>query len=248
MTRTVGFIVARARIEMRQLLTKCVLLLAAAPAAPALFAQGVAPDALLRAVTFEVIETIKQDQQLHAVDPAKVMVLVETRIAPLVDFDRLTRLAMARNWVLATPEQQRVLTAEFKTLLVRTYSTALAHYRGEVIVFKQLRAAPLDTEVTVKSEVKQPGEERVTLDYVMEKTPAGWRIYDVKVGGVRMVTTYRDVFAEKVRDGGVDGLIKFLADENRGGGSRFNAIKTSFWEKSRVMYAIFQNMVRSAPH
>jgi phospholipid transport system substrate-binding protein len=157
----------------------------------------------------------------------------------------MTRLAMARNWRLATPEQQRVLTEEFKTLLVRTYTTALAHYRGEVINFKPLRAAPLDTEVTVRSEVKQPGKERMTLDYHMEKTPAGWKIYDVKVAGVRLVATYRDVFAEKVRDGGVDGLIKFLVDGNRGGGSRFNSVKTSFWEKSRVMYAIFQNMFRS---
>jgi phospholipid transport system substrate-binding protein len=128
---------------------------------------------------------------------------------------------------------------------VRTYSTALAHYSGEVIDFKPLRAAPLGSEVTVRSEVRQPGKERMNLDYKMEKTPAGWKIYDVKVAGVCLVTTYRDVFAEKVRDGGVDGLIKFLVDENRGGGSRFNSIKTSFWEKSRVMYAIFQNVFRS---
>jgi len=85
----------------------------------------------------------------------------------------------------------------------------------------------------------------MTLDYMMEKTQAGWKIYNVKVAGVCLVTNYRDVFAEKVRDGGVDGLIKFLADENRGGGSRFNSITSSFWEKSRVMYAIFQNMVWS---
>ena len=224
---------------------KYVLLLALALAAPASLAQGVAPDALLRAVTVEVIDKIKQEQELHAVDPAKVAALVETRILPLFDFVHMTRLAMARNWRLATPEQQRVLTEEFKTLLVRTYSTALAHYRGEVIDVKQLRAPPLGSEVTVRSDVKQPGKERMTLDYEMEKTPAGWKIYDVKVAGVCLVTTYRDLFAEKVRDGGVDGLIKFLVDENRGGGSRFNSIKTSFWEKSRVMYAIFQNVFRS---
>jgi phospholipid transport system substrate-binding protein len=230
---------------MQELVVKYVLLLALALAAPASLAQGVAPDALLRAVTVEVIDKIKQEQELHAVDPAKVAALVETRILPLFDFVHMTRLAMARNWRLATPEQQRVLTEEFKTLLVRTYSTALAHYRGEVIDVKQLRAPPLGSEVTVRSDVKQPGKERMTLDYEMEKTPAGWKIYDVKVAGVCLVTTYRDLFAEKVRDGGVDGLIKFLVDENRGGGSRFNSIKTSFWEKSRVMYAIFQNVFRS---
>jgi phospholipid transport system substrate-binding protein len=234
------------RSGMQERVAKHLLLLSLLLAAPALCAQGVAPDALLRAVTFEVIDIIKEDQRLHAADPAKVAAMVETRIVPLVDFVHMTRLAMARNWRLATSEQQRVLTAEFKTLLVRTYSTALAQYHGEVVNFKQLRVAPLDTEVTVRSEVRQPGKERMTLDYEMQSTASGWKIYDVKVAGVRMVTTYRDVFAEKVRAGGVDGLIKFLADGNRGGGSRFNAIKSSFWEKSRVMYAIFQNIFRNA--
>ena len=115
---------------------------------------------------------------------------------------------------------------------------------GAVLVSLTL-LAPLDTEVTVRSEVKQPWKERMTLDYEMEKTPAGWKIYDVKVAGVRLVTTYREVFAEKVRDGGVDGLIKSLVDGNRGGQSKFNSVKAAFWEKSRVMYAILQNMFRS---
>lgn len=222
---------------------KGVLLLALALAAPASFAQGIAPDALLRAVTVQVIDNLKQDQERKQLDPAKIAALVEKRIAPLFDFAQLTQLAMARYWPLATPEQQSLLTEEFKKLLLRNYSTALARYREELIVFKQLRAAPLENEVTVRSEVKRPGEERMSLDYMMKKTPAGWKIYNVKFAGVCLVTNYRDIFAEKVRDGGVDGLIKFLAEENRGGGSRFNSIKSSFWEKSRVVYAIFQNMV-----
>jgi phospholipid transport system substrate-binding protein len=229
---------------MLELVARYVLLLALAIAAPASLAQDVAPDALLRAVAVDVIDKITQNQELQVPDPAKVAVLVETEILPLFDFVHMTRLAMARNWRLATPEQQRVLTEEFKTLLMRTYWTALTHYRGEVIDFKPLRAAPLDTRVTVRSDVKQPGKERMTLDYDMEKTPAGWKIYDVKVAGVRLVTTYREVFAEKVRAGGVDGLIKSLADRNRGG-SGFNSVKTAFWEKFRVMYAIFQNEFRS---
>jgi phospholipid transport system substrate-binding protein len=230
---------------MQERAAKYVLLLALASVAPASIAQAVAPDALLRAVTIEVIDKISQDRELRAADPARVAALVETTILPLFDFVHMTRLAMARNWRLATPEQQRELIEEFRILLVRTYSTALAHYSGEVIAFKPLRAAPHDTEVTVRSEVKQPGKERMILDYEMEKTAAGWKIYDVKVAGVRLVTTYRDVFAEKVRDVGVDGLIKFLADGNRGGGSRFNSVKNSFWEKSRVISAIFQNIFRS---
>lgn len=230
---------------MHDPIAKYLLLLALALAPPASLAQGVAPDALLRAVSLQVIDNIKQDQEHHPIDPAKIAALVERRIAPLFDFVHLTRLAMARNWALATPEQQRVLIAEFKTLLLQPYATALARYREERIDFKQLRAAPHDTEVTVRSEVKRPWEERMTLDYMMQNTPAGWKIYNVKVAGVCLVTNYRDIFAEKVRDVGVDGLIKFLADENRGGGSRFNSIKTSFWEKSQVVYAIFQNMVWS---
>jgi phospholipid transport system substrate-binding protein len=227
---------------------KYVLLLALALAAPASLAQDVAPDALLRAVTVEVIDKIKQDQGHQAVDPAKVAALIETSILPLFDFVHMTRLAVAQNWRLATPEQQKVLTEEFKTMLVRSYSNALTHYRGEVIDVKQLRVAALGTEVMVRSEVKQAEEEPMTMDYQMEKTAAGWKIYDVKVAGVSLVTTHRDVFAEKVREGGVDGLIKFLADENRGGSSRFNSIKNLVWEKSRVIYEIFQDLFRSGRH
>ena len=230
---------------MQGLIAKCVLMLAVTLAASASLAQGVAPEALLRAVTVKVIDKIKQDPGFQAANSAKVVALVETNIVPLFDFVHMTRLAMARNWRLATPEQQRVLTEEFKTLLVRTYSTALAHYRGEIIDFRNLRAASPATEVTVRSVVRQPGKEPMTLDYDMEKTPEGWKIYDVKVAGVRLVATYREVFAEKVRDAGVEGLIESLTEGNRGGSSRFNSIKNSFWEKSRVMYAIFQNVFRS---
>ena len=230
---------------MQDLVAKSALMLALALTAPALFAQDLAPDALLRAVTVKVIDKIKQGPESRAVEPADIAGLVDSDIAPLFDFVHMTRLAMARNWRLSTPEQQRVLSEEFKTLLVRTYSNALAQYRNEVIDFKRLHVTPHDADVTVKSEIRRPGKERMTLDYEMEKTPAGWRIYDVKVAGVGLVTTYREVFAEKVRESGVDGLISFLADGNREGGSRFNSVKSSFWEKSRLMYAIFQNMFRS---
>jgi|SRR5665647_1139636 len=229
---------------MQDTVGKFALMLALLLTAPAASAQGVAPDALLRAVSVKVIDKIQQGRESRPADLANVAGLVETDIVPLFDFFHLTRLAMARNWRLTTPEQQRVLTAEFKTLLVRSYSNALAQYRDEVIDFKRLRVVPRDTDVTVRSEVKQPGKQRMTLDYEMEHTPAGWKIYDVKVAGVGLVTTYREVFAEKVREGGVDGLIKFLVDGNREGASRFNSVKSSFWEKSQVMYAIFQNLFR----
>lgn len=229
---------------MQGLIAKYVLMLALALAAPVALAQGVAPDALLRAVSVKVIDIIRHDQDFQGADSAKIVSLVEANIAPLFDFVHMTRLAMARNWRLASPGQQSVLTEEFKTLLVRTYSIALAQYRDQVVDFKQLRAAPRATEVTVKSEVKQRGKQRMTLDYEMQKTPAGWKIYDVKVAGVRLVTTYREVFAEEVREGGVDGLIEFLVARNREGGSSFNSVNSSFWEKSSLMYVIFQNMLR----
>lgn len=181
-------------------------------------AQDVAPDVLLNAVTSEVIAIIKQDGDIQDGNPAKVAALVETRILPHFDFARMTQTAMGRNWPLATPEQQKALTLEFKTLLVRTYSTALSSYRDEVIEYKPLRVAPDATEVTVKSEVRQPGKERLTIDYDMERTPAGWKVYNIKIAGISLVTTYRETFAGRVRDGGIEGLIKSLSDKNRQGG------------------------------
>jgi phospholipid transport system substrate-binding protein len=186
-------------------------------------AQDVAPDALLSAVTLEVIAIIRRDADVQAGNPTKVAELVETRILSHFDFDRMTQIAVARNWRIATPEQQTALTAEFKTLLVRTYSTALTSYRDQVIEYKPLRAAPGATEVTVKSEIKQPGTERMTIDYDMEKTPAGWKVYDIKVAGVSLVSTYRETFASRVRDGGIAGLIKSLADKNRQDASRLKS-------------------------
>ena len=177
--------------------------------------QDVAPDALLKSVTSEVIAIIKQDGDIQNGDPAKVAELVETRILPHFDFAHMTQIAMGHNWRLATLEQQQALTLEFKTLLVRTYSTALSSYRDQVIEYKPLRVAPDATEVTVKSDVKQSGRERMTIDYDMEKTPAGWKVYDIKIAGISLVTAYRDTFASRVRNGSVDGLIKSLSDKNR---------------------------------
>ncbi|MBE0620164.1 MAG: ABC transporter substrate-binding protein [Burkholderiales bacterium] len=199
---------------------KSVLLLALALSAPALPAQEVAPNVLLQSITLEVITAMKRERDLNGGQPAQVASLVETKVLPLFDFPRMTRIAVARNWRLATGEQQLALTAAFKTLLVRTYSTALSSYRDQVIEFRSLHSAPADTEVTVKSLVKQPGTAPIAMDYDMEKTPAGWKVFDIKVAGISLVTTYRDSFAAKIRDGGVDGLIKALEEKNRQGDSR----------------------------
>jgi phospholipid transport system substrate-binding protein len=196
------------------------LALLLAVAAPVAGAQTTAPDVLLKNVTAEVITIIRQDKDIQAGVPAKVAEVVETRILPLFDFARMTQLAVARNWNAATPEQQKSLTTEFRTLLVRTYSTALSNYRDQAIDFKPLRSAPGDTEVTVKSVVKQAGMDALSMDYDMEKRADGWKVYDIKIDGISLITTYRETFANKVREGGVEGLIKSLADKNRQGDAR----------------------------
>ena len=207
-------------------------------------AQDVAPDALLRSVTQDVIGQIKRDARLRSGDPVKVAALVQAEILPLFDFNRMTQIAMGANWRLASPAQQLALVAEFKKLLVRTYSSALTKYRDEVIEIRPLRLASGDTEATVKSDVKRMGKERMSLDYDMQLTPAGWRIYNVKIGGVSMVLTYRELFAERIRAGGVEGLIKSLSDMNRPGDSRFNSVKASVWAKFQLMHAIVQGMLQ----
>jgi len=179
-------------------------------------AQDVAPDVLVKSITTEVIAIIKQDKEIQAGNPKKIADVVEKRILPHFSFARMTQIAVAVNWRRATPEQQKVLTEEFKTLLVRTYSNALSLYRDQVIDFKPLRMKPGDTEVTIRSDIKQKGAQPVTLDYDMEKTPSGWKVFDVKVSGASLIVNYREDFAAQVRESGIDGLIKVLVSKNRG--------------------------------
>jgi phospholipid transport system substrate-binding protein len=171
------------------------------------------PDALMRSVTSEVIAVIRQDQA--AGERTDIVRLVQKKILPHFDFQRMTRMAVARNWPLASPEQQKALVGEFTALLVRTYSVSLSGYRDQEIEYKPLRAAAGDVEVLVRSAVKRSGSETMTIDYDMENTAAGWKVFDVKVAGVSLVITYRETFAAAVRDAGIDGLIKSLSDKNR---------------------------------
>jgi phospholipid transport system substrate-binding protein len=181
------------------------------------FGEELAPDALVRTIAEDVIAAIKQDAGLTK-NPAKVSALVEAKVLPHFDFARTTRIAMGANWRRATPEQQERLTLEFRTLLVRTYSTALVNYRDQVIDVKPLRAKPEDVQVTVRSEVRQAGTQPLSIDYEMEKTQAGWKIFDIRIAGASLAVTYRDSFAEVVRNHGVDGLIEQLSNKNRQGG------------------------------
>ena len=176
-----------------------------------------APDALVKRVSSDVIATIKADPRIQAGDQARIREMIEVKLLPHFDFARMTALAMGKNWRAATPEQQKRLADEFKTLLVRTYSTALNKYRDETIEFKPLRMSPGDTDVVVRTQVMRQGAQPVQIDYSLEKSPDGWKAYDVVIGGVSLVTNYRDEFNQQVQSGGIDGLVKTLAERNKGG-------------------------------
>ena len=165
-------------------------------------AQDLAPDVLVRNVATEVLEIVKRDQDIQNGDSRKVIALVEEKILPHFDFTRMTALAMGLNWRKASVEQKARLTDQFRTLLVRTYSTALTKYRDQTIEYKPLRSQPGDKDVTVRSLIMQPGAEAITIDYSMEKTDASWKVYDVTVAGISLVTTYRDAFSQEVRKAG----------------------------------------------
>jgi phospholipid transport system substrate-binding protein len=188
---------------------------AAALCVQAAAAQPAAPDALVRSVTQEVVGVVKQDRDIQAGNRQKTIALVEQKVLPHFDFTRMTALAVGVNWRTATPAQQKALAEQFRTLLVRTYSTALSAYRNQMIEVKPPRAQPDDPAVVVRAEVKQSGAAPVAIDYSMERTPGGWKVYDVAVGGVSLVSTYRDTFAATVRSGGIDGLIESISAKNR---------------------------------
>lgn len=173
-----------------------------------------APDALVKRLAEDVLTQIRSDKELQAGNQAKVKQVIETKLVPNFDFPRMTALAMGRSWRTATPEQQKQLTDEFRTLLVRTYSGALANYRDNTMDYKPLRMNPGDTEATVRTEVRRQGQAAVQIDYSMEKTPDGWKAYDVIVAGVSLVTNYRDEFNDTVKSSGIDGLLATLAKKN----------------------------------
>ncbi len=186
-------------------------------AAPAAQSQDVPPDVLMKSLSGEVIAEIRKDKAIQAGDAAKIAALVDAKIVPHFDLRRITQLAVGPGWRRATPEQQERLMQEFKTLLVRTYSGALASYRDQSVEFRPLRAAAGDTEVTVKSLIRQSGTEPIALEYDLARVGARWQIFDVRISGISLVATYRTSFAEEVRNNGVDGLISLLERKNRQG-------------------------------
>ncbi len=174
-----------------------------------------APDVLVKAVTEEVVGLITKDKEMKSGGRAKLIQLIEAKVLPHFNFGAMTALAMGQGWSKANQEQKKRLIEEFKTLLVRTYASALSAYSEQKMDFRPLRAKPTDTEVTVNVRVLQPGTQPVAIDYSMEKTAAGWKAYDVMVGGVSLVVNYRTEFSNVVREAGIDGLIKNLQTKNR---------------------------------
>ena len=182
---------------------------------PGALAQPMAPDALVKSVTDEVLDIIRNDKDIKAGSTRRAIELVEQKVLPHFNFTRMTALAVGKDWRQASPEQQKVLTAEFRDLLVRTYSNALIAYKNETVDYRPFKMQPGETDVTVRTQIHQAGARQpITLDYSLEKNGNAWKVYDVVVAGVSLVTNYRSSFATEIRNGGIDGLIKTLKAKN----------------------------------
>lgn len=192
-----------------------IMLALCAGTALAAAAEVPAPDVLARSVTDEVLRIVRADKDIQSGNREKVLELVESKIVPHFNFVRMTQLAMGRNWRQASADQQKRLVGEFRTLLVRTYTSAFTQYRNQTVEYRRPRMASGDTDVVVQSFIRQPSGQPVAVDYNMEKTDAGWKVYNVKIEGISLVENYRNTFNTEVQKNGVDGLIKSLADKNR---------------------------------
>lgn len=179
-------------------------------------AQEVAPDVLIRNVTNAVLDIVRQDKDIQSGDTRKAIDLVETKVLPIFDFTHMTQLAVARDWRSANAVQQKMLTNEFRTLLVRTYSKALTAVRYQSVDFRPLSMKAGDTDVRVRTGIRQAGGGKpIEFDYSLEKSGTGWKVYDIEVFGISIVTNYRESFASEVRNHGIDGLIKTLQSKNQ---------------------------------
>lgn len=184
--------------------------------ASAAMAQAVAPDVLIKAVTNDVLEIVRKDKDIRSGDTKKAIDLVEAKVLPHFNFGRMTQLAVARDWRKATPAQKKVLTDEFQTLLVRTYSKALTEYKDQVVVYKPFSMKAGETDVRVRTEIKQAGAgKNIGMDYYLEKAGSDWKVYDIEVADVSLITNYRGSFGTEVSNGGIEGLIKTLQAKNK---------------------------------
>ncbi len=177
------------------------------------FAQT-APDELVRKNTGDILTAIKADKDLAAGDQKKIEKLAEEKVLPYFNFMHMTQLAVGRNWKDASDDQKKALIEQFRTLLVRTYSTSLSQFRNQSVDVKPLKLSATDTDVIVKTIIAQPGGQPIPIDYSMEKLPEGWKVFDVLIDGVSLVTNYRSSFNTEIKANGIDGLVKSLSDRN----------------------------------
>jgi phospholipid transport system substrate-binding protein len=183
-------------------------------------AADVPPDVLARTTTQEVLAILKQDKEIRGGNQTKVLQLVEAKVLPNFDFNRMTQLAVGKHWPRATAQQKQALVTEFRNLLVRTYSTSLTEFSNQTVEFKPMTLKPEDNDVTVHSEIRQPGGQPIPIDYSMYKTTFGWKVYDVAIDGVSLVTNYRASFSSTIRQSGIDGLIATLANQSARGAAK----------------------------
>ena len=177
-------------------------------------AEVIAPDVLIRDTVREVTNIVKHDKDIQAGDQGKILKLVDSKVLPHFDFRRMTQLAVGKYWRKATSQQRLALVTEFRNMLVRTYTKVFTVYRDQKVDVKPLRMAAGDTEVTVKTNIGLPGTPATQVDYEMKKASDGWKVFDISIEGVSMVLSYRGTFTSKIKDGGIDGLIKTLSDKN----------------------------------
>ncbi|HSM97498.1 MAG TPA: ABC transporter substrate-binding protein [Gallionella sp.] len=177
-------------------------------------AEVIAPDVLIKNTVAEVTAIIKQDKDIQSGDQRKINALVDAKVLPHFDFQRMTQLAVGKYWRTASPEQKQALVTEFRNMLVRTYTKVFTVYRDQSIEVKPFRMAAGDTEVTVKTVISKPGSQLTLVDYEMKKAGDGWKVFDISIEGVSMVMSYRGTFASQIEESGIDGLIKTLSDKN----------------------------------
>jgi len=213
----------RFRRFVNHVLAALIALMASAPMV-AVHAQAAAaaegPEQLVLRVSNDVLNAIKADKQIQSGDSARLQKLVDDKVLPNVDFEKMTRLAVGRGWRQATPEQQQTLLREFRVLLVRTYAGAVSQVRDHKVQLRPMRAQPTDTDVVVRTNVVGGQGDPIQLDYRLEKTEAGWKIYDVNVVGVWLIENYKAAFAQAINAGGIDALIKFITDRNHSGDAK----------------------------
>lgn len=173
------------------------------------------PDQLVKKTADDVIEVIKSDKDIQAGNQQKIFALAEEKILPNFDFEKVSRLVLGKNWTNATPEQKTAFQAEFKTLLLRTYATALSKYKNQVIEYKPFRMESGAESATVKTAIQQPGGDPIAVDYTLGKKADDWKVYDIVIEGVSLVTNYRSQFAQEIRQNGLDSLTKKLAEKNK---------------------------------